>query len=639
MQTIRKLSNKSQWLLVLLAAIGCCLAHPVFAQQKGPKRSYEQVVRVLGPRTQLDLIEKFSKVVELESKLKLVDGFDPAIVNVSATSPTRIRVQSLSQGVTTIVLTDEADKTYLIEVFVKGDARHLQAIIDSKFPDSSIEAFKVRESVVLSGWVSHPEHITQIVEIAEQFYPRVLNQMQVGGVQQVKLKVKVMEVQRSKIRQMGLNFIYLNRNGYLGSTPGQLTQIASSSLPFKPGTPSLLFNQKTLGDASMAIGVIDDNNIFSGFFEALKQESLLKILAEPEVVTTNGHPASLLSGGEFPILVPQSLGTLSIQWREFGVRLEAVPIILGGGRVRLQLQPEVSERDFTNAVTLSGTTVPGLTTRRVNTQVELKFGQTMMLAGLIANRRTAETNKIPFLGELPWIGAAFRRVKYDDVETEVVIMVTPELVAPLEADQVPAGGPGQFTSTPTDRELYGQGLMEVPKFGPECENCGIGESHRYVPGGLQPIPDSFSPGSNKGQGGRLPPAPATSARSNSRFQGIASRGREREREKNKTAYRSNQRATPRRPAASYGRQVARKTATPTQSIRQVEFEGRQRSRPTTPGRTTAGRTTADSSNNVTASPRETGQPPQNSVQNAYIRPNELGSGARRRLPPGLIEPK
>jgi type II secretory pathway component GspD/PulD (secretin) len=195
----------------------------------------------------------------------------------------------------------------------------------------------------------------------------------------------------------------------------------------------------------------------------------------------------MLSGGEFPILVPQSLGSVSIEWRDFGVRLEAVPIILGDGRVRLEVMPEVSERDFANSITLQGTTVPALTTRKVNTQVEMRFGQTLMLAGLLSSRQSGQTQKIPLLGELPWVGTLFRRIQYDEVETELVILLTPELVAPVEAGQLPRGGPGLFTTKPTDRELFGDGYIEVPSYGDECSTCGaLGFCGPACKAGLRP---------------------------------------------------------------------------------------------------------------------------------------------------------
>jgi len=430
----------------------------------------EPVVRITSKTSDLKLIEEFSKVVEMGVKITRVDGFDPEVVNVTALDPFRIRVQALTPGVTTMALFDEQGQVYTVELFVVGDVRHLQAYIDKLFPHSAVKAVAIREGVVLRGWVTKPENITHLVEIARMFYPQVLNQIVVGGLQQVQLKVRILEMQRGKIRRLGMNFLYMNQDGYLASTPGSLTPLSGIIAPFG-GPPGLTFSPARFADSTISGGFLGEEHIFQGFLQALKEEALLKILAEPKLVTTNGRPANMLAGGEFPVLVPQSLGTTTIEWREFGVRLEAVPIILGNGRVRLELQPEVSERDFANAVDINGFTVPGLTTRRVNTQVEMRFGETFMLAGLLAMRNTAETDKLPILGELPYIGAAFRRMRYDESETELVIMVTPELVAPMSEEQVPPGGPGQFTTTPTDRELYLGGLVEVPNYGDACIGC------------------------------------------------------------------------------------------------------------------------------------------------------------------------
>lgn len=447
----------------------------------------EAVVPVTSNRTAIELIEKFSKVFETKNRIVRVNGFDPLILDVSALTPYRISVRALLQGVTNFIITDEAGANFTVEVFVKGDARQLQSIIDRKFPNCSIEAFKVQEAVALRGWVTNPEHITQITEIAEQFYPKVLNQMKVGGVQQVLLKVKVMEAQRSLIRELGMNFTYLSRSGYVNNAPGALNTLGP--VAYNP----LGFTSTNSSGLTGSFGIVGNNSIFNTYISALHDEALLKILAEPEMVATNGRPATMLSGGEFPIIVPQGLGTQSIQWREFGVRLEAIPFVLGGGALRLDLQPEVSERDFSNSVTIGSTTVPGLTVRRVNTQVEMKFGQTLMLAGLISKRQTATTHKVPFLGELPYIGAAFSRKHNEDSETEVVITVTPELVSALDDGQVPAGGPGQFTDTPADRELMGYGLIEIPKYGERCANCPPGQAGPLIVPGLK---QQYGPSSN-----------------------------------------------------------------------------------------------------------------------------------------------
>lgn len=486
-----KLQNRRRVILAAsLIAVAVCVVHITYAQQfppsgpagasapapplppggmpsAAPPAAVEQVFRVIAPQAKLNLIERFAKVVELPTRIARVDGFDPEVVTVTALSPNQLRVAAGKPGVTTMVLTDENGAMYAVEIFVAGDVRHLQATLDRLFPHAAVEVVAIREAVVVRGWVTQPEQITQIVEVAERFTPNVLNQMKVGGTQQVLLKVKVMEVQRSKIRRMGFNFLYFNQDGYLASTPGSLVPVGSIGSPLG-GPASLTAAAAALADPIASFGLVGDNNVFNGFLDALKQEGLLTIKAEPQLVTTSGRPASLLNGGEFPILVPQSLGSVTIEYREFGTQLEFVPIVLGKGRLRLEVSPEVSERDFTNSVTVNGLTVPGITTRRVNTQVEMNFGQTLMIAGLIANRRTASTSKVPLFGELPWIGTAFSRKRYDEVETELVVMVTPEYVGAVDSHEIPCGGPGQFTDTPTDRELYFYNHIEVPRYGDEC---------------------------------------------------------------------------------------------------------------------------------------------------------------------------
>jgi len=462
--------SRPSFLLLALPALILCMSGTVADAQSGAAPSTpalnDPVFEVTQEKSELRIVEKFAKVLKLDKRITTVSGFDQSVINVSKVerSPNMIRVHAEKPGVTSLVITDEDNRNFTLEVFVIGDVRHLQAYLKRLFPNSSIEAVAIGNNVILRGWVSQPEHITEIREVAAQFYENVIDQMKVGGVQQVQLKVRVMEMQRAKIRRLGFNFLFSNNDGAVASTPGQLTALETLGSTAAAVTG--------VAEPTVAFSLLNDDELFQGFLEALKEESLLKILAEPELVTTNGRPAHMLAGGEFPILVPQSLGTTTIEWREFGVRLQMVPIILGRGRVRLELEPEVSERDFSNAVQVNGFTVPGITSRRVNTQVEMRFGETFMIAGLLSRRTTAETSKIPLLGELPWVGAAFRRVRYDEGETELVIMVTPELVSPMKAGQVPPGGPGQFTDAPLDRELYIDGVLEVPRYGPRCPNCG-----------------------------------------------------------------------------------------------------------------------------------------------------------------------
>lgn len=470
--------------LCLLVAFGAAASlTPALPAQtaNAPLAVNNEVVEVTTPRTTAVIVEQFTKILKSPTRITHVDGFDQSVVDVTALSPTELQVKGMVPGATTIVITDERNQRREVLARVVS---HLQAHLSRLFPDANIEVVHINPggntgrggSIVLRGWVTQPEHVTEVVDIAGQFYPpaQVLNQLRVGGVQQVQLNVKVMEVQRTLIRSLGINFAYADDTALIASTP-------------------------SAGLASTLRGaIVNDDSSFDAVLEALREERLIKILAQPKLVTTNGRPANMLAGGEFPILVPQALGQVTIEWREFGVQMEAVPYVLGNGRLRLELQPEFSERDLQNAVTLNGITVPALTSRRVNTQVEMKFGQTLVLAGLLSTRQVGTTEKIPFLGELPGIGAAFRRVRYEDAETELLILVTPELVAPMDPSQVPPLGPGQFTDAPTDRELFHYGMLEVPKYGPHCPDCELGG--RVIPlpphtdlSGEMIVPDAMAP--------------------------------------------------------------------------------------------------------------------------------------------------
>jgi pilus assembly protein CpaC len=190
---------------------------------------------------------------------------------------------------------------------------------------------------------------------------------------------------------------------------------------------------------------------------ALRENSLLRVLAEPNLTAISGQEANFLAGGEIPIPVPQDSGggssTITIEYKEFGVGLKFVPLVLGDGRIRLKCAPEVSDLDFTNAVTLQGFRVPAITKRSLSTTVELKEGQTLALAGLLNSRITSSSSVVPLLGDIPVLGALFRSQSYNRQETELVVLVTPRLVSGMNNDQLPAL-PGEKWRTPTEGELF-----------------------------------------------------------------------------------------------------------------------------------------------------------------------------------------
>ncbi len=468
------------------AALLVAIALPLAAQTPAPPpagsaptveaRDSEPVFHVIAPDSKISVIHLQTRKLEFSKRIKEVDDFNPEILSVTPVSPTQIRLRAETTGVTSLTVTDETGAVYTVEVFVESDVRELKAYLQRLFPGSAIDVVSLRESVVLRGWVTEPQSIPQIMAIAEQMYPKVHNQMQVGGVNVVQLHVKILEVQRSKVKQLGFNFAASGQHYALGSVVGGLVPLSGISAPFgAPPVPTL--GASTLSQLQFAITGNSDR--FQGFIDALTNEALAKVLAEPTLVTTSGRPASLLSGGEFPILVPGGVGTVSIQFREFGVRMEAIPTVLGNGRLRLDVAPEFSERDFSSSVTVGGLVVPGINTRRVNTQVEMNFGETIMIGGLISRKRITTSTKIPIIGELPIIGAAFSRKTHEMGETELLIMVTPEMAGAMRPDQVPYNAPGWMQDEPTSKELFMDGMLEVPSYGPDCDGC-----QNCQPGGM-----------------------------------------------------------------------------------------------------------------------------------------------------------
>lgn len=468
-----------------VATILMCVALPVTATAQNAGTS--PIYQVHQGTNSISIFEKFTTILQHTARIKKVLDFDAEIIQIDVVQghSNQVTVYALKTGITTITLIDEFDQFSKIEVLVRGDVRHLESYLKRLYPNDAIRVEEIKGSILLSGWVTRPEHINEIVGVAEQFYPNVLNHMRIGGVQQVMLKATIMEVNRSKLRRFGMNFALIGDNGYLISTPGPITPIQNLNATGGAITATL----SGFANSSVSFGFINPSNIFQGFIDALRTEGLLKIHATPMVVTHNGQPAELMNGGEAPVLVPAGLGTTAIEFKPFGIILTAVPHILGNGRLRLQIEPSVVERDFANAVQVEGITVPSFTVRKVSTQVEMNFGETLVIGGLISKREDGSTAKLPFFGELPWIGAAFGRKQYTEAETELIILVTPEYVAPMSPEQVPVGGPGMFSTTPTDHELFWHNMLEVPRVGSDCDavfNCSECRQNGYCrkhPGG------------------------------------------------------------------------------------------------------------------------------------------------------------
>jgi pilus assembly protein CpaC len=245
---------------------------------------------------------------------------------------------------------------------------------------------------------------------------------------------------------------------------------------------------------------MNGSNSFFGFLDFLRKHEMLKIMAEPNLVCVSGRPAFFNSGGEFPIIVPQSLGTVSVQYKKYGTQLDFVPIVLGNGNIRLEVKPRVSEIDNTRTVIINNNTVPALKTREAETGVEMQPGQTLAIAGLVYNRQESLSTGIPFFADLPYIGVAFRRNRQEEQEVELLILVTPQLVEPMDPCEVPAGGPGSHSATPNDKQFYLKGHLEVGTDAQLAPGAGAGQYPPHCP----PPPGTFGPGPGDCQDGDCP---------------------------------------------------------------------------------------------------------------------------------------
>ena len=231
---------------------------------------------------------------------------------------------------------------------------------------------------------------------------------------------------------------------------------------------------------TIAFGVVDGSNGFFGFLDALQQNNLAKILADPTITTVSGRPARFNVGGEFPIIVPSGLGQSTIEFKPFGTQVDFVPIVLGNGNIRLEVRPRISERDDANGVDQNGFRVPALKVREVDTGVELKAGQTLALAGLVQTRVEAQRRGIPYISDVPYVGALFSDTRESVNEVELLILVTPEFADGMEPHEAPLCGPGMETVSPNNCQLYFGGHLEVPACGPCAPNgCVMNCANAY----------------------------------------------------------------------------------------------------------------------------------------------------------------
>lgn len=370
---------------------------------------------------------------------------DPDVADVMPLTDQSFYIHGRRLGTTTISAYN-AEKSLIgsIEVEVSYNTNRLQAELRRRLPGSRIDVSSINGRIVLSGAVSDSVTIEKAIEFAKQFGNEVVNSMTVSQPQQVMLEVRFLEVSRNAGRDLGVSWDI-----------GQSTSRFSAQTGLNPAPSSSPFGT-ILGQIFTRGGKADV------VIDALEQRGLARRLAEPNLVAMSGQTASFLAGGEFPYPVQADQGRVTVAFKKFGVSVNFLPTVLADGVINLKIEPEVSQLDNTNVVSTGTVNVPALIVRRANTQVELRDGQSFAIAGLLQATNSDALKQLPWLGEVPVIGALFRSASFEKKETELVMIVTPRLVQPAP--------PGTRLKTPLDDnapandvDRFLLGRQETPK--------------------------------------------------------------------------------------------------------------------------------------------------------------------------------
>lgn len=384
----------------------------------------------------LTLEQNTADVVRLDQNVSEIFVANPDIADVQLNSPSVAYVYGKKPGQTTIAATDASGRTILnLNVTITHNLKRLKEIVANSFADEKVSFESTPGGLVLSGSVTSPQKLKSIEKLAEGFLGRdekIVNMLSVKSPTQVYLKVKVAEVSRTVLNQMDINWASAI-NSSANWTFGVLT--GRAPLNTAAGTDTI-FNRNTGSPPLNSIGGRYNRGRMdlTTLIDALDHEGLGTVLAEPNLIATSGETASFLVGGEFPYPVPQD-NSVTIDFKQFGISLSFTPTVLDGDLINLRVRPEVSELDSTNQVSInvganSVLSVPGIKTRRAETQVELGDGQSLAIAGLFSNFQESSIKELPGLADIPVLGALFRSTSFQRKETELVIIVTPYIVQP-----------------------------------------------------------------------------------------------------------------------------------------------------------------------------------------------------------------
>jgi len=424
-------------------------------------------------------------VVEAENPFAELSIANPGIADISTLSDRTIYVLGKAPGRTTLTLLGPDGRLITnVEVQVTPDIAEFKERLRQIIPGEPIEVRTANDGIVLSGVVSSIERLDRALDLANRYAPdRVSNLMVVGGTQQVMLKVRFAEVQRRVIKDLsaGLNIVDAGSDAAISAAAGSGSLVPGTSIG-DPSSTVLNLDETAIGQ--FALGFDIGSVGFGILLEALEQKNLVRTLAEPNLVALSGQEASFLAGGEYPIPVVDEDGSVTIEYKPFGVQLNFTPRVVDGHRINLELNAAVSAIDLGTSVVNAGFSVNAFTRRETRTTVEMLDGQSFAVAGLLQDDFRDSAAQVPWLGDIPILGALFRSANYERNQSELVVIITPHLVAPTRGEALAV--PTDRVRVPTEGELFLFGMTSraanAPRSGPAAEVArqDFGGSYGYV---------------------------------------------------------------------------------------------------------------------------------------------------------------
>jgi pilus assembly protein CpaC len=502
-------SNSMKRRATLGTAIAAVLAAAFAASAAGPASA--QPAGTVAPANDITLSVGTGRMVRPNGLVAEVFVANEGVADVHASSPSQIYIFGKAAGSTTVYATDRSGRVvYSANVRVGQNLGSVDEMLDMAMPEADITVTPMSGMVLLTGSVGQPADAAEAERLVQAFVgegTQVVSRLRTATPQQVFLQVRIAEVSRNFLREVGVNLASVDSSGGFqfglghGSrgftpqyAPGGPLGVGVTQGPDGASVITNITNGSTIGLAGRLLGLDLLSAVDLG-----ETTGLVRTLAEPTLTALSGETSSFLAGGEFPIPISQSLGTVTIEYKQYGVGLAYTPTVLEDGRIQLRVRPEVSELSNEGSVRLNGFTVPALTTRRVETTVELGSGQSMMIAGLLRNHNTNTIDRAPFLGNLPILGALFRSTRYQRAETELVVIVTPYLVRPVSNPrQIALPTDGHRNPDEGQRLIIGQ------------DNASVSGEQRPVPTAAQPR--IVAPGVTTGEATPAVPQPGTPVR-------------------------------------------------------------------------------------------------------------------------------